>query len=195
MPTCRKNNYRYKKNDLLFIICLFLIIIFASNCNPCDDNSYLQYRKDSILIRNIDNSGKKPIYPIDNRVSAKAFGISLDFFRTLLINNRDKNGECLSKTTYENNVIKFNISSLNNFDSTHLANTNLNDYFFWKYSSFTGNPQPMSTIVNELNKKSGKLTFLLIKEPVLDSIHQFFILIELSNNNVMVDTTEQVTLF
>jgi hypothetical protein len=173
-----------------FILILITgVVVFNSCIKKC--NGYQVEERTNLTIHNFNNSGSSledNYADNDTIVPAKAYLIGA-IFATKIIENHVTNVECY-QIKYNNNITALTIFSLQNFDSSHLANTSLNDYFKIRYSELN-NAEHIS-IEKLIN--TTEFALLLFAEPKLDSVFRFVVKVDLSDGSYLSDTTKTIKL-
>ena len=184
------------KTKILKYSCFILfanVVLLYSCISKCD--GYQVEQRTKLSIHNFNNSGSSldDFYvDKDSIVPAKAYLIGAQF-AIKIIEYHTTFVPCEIK--YNSNITALTIYSLQNFDSAHLMNTSLNDYFKIRYSerpSPWSNAEPIN--IGKLNSLFNKFDLLLYAEPKLDSVFRFIVKVDLSDGSHMSDTTKIVKL-
>ena len=134
-----------------FLLLLFTIVIFSG----CSKHPDVKYNITALTAYHQDNSGASAVDASSIKLPAKAYAIRLEYTVELYGKlDGDPNEAAFS---LQNKVSSFNISSLTDYDSTHLAYASLNDYFL--YGSQTSRVTNNATIDYALNQQRIGFTY------------------------------------
>ncbi len=191
---------------------LFLpfVIYVISGCCDCEDSDFSNYTNCSFEIKNLDHSGADLFITDESQVKKEAFGLQLQLSRKediclikkpLFISTAyGTSCDCPPEKIYQplDTISNIKITTLQDFDNTHLANTEITDYFQALQST---EYLPISEF---LNRKNGQLlsTFdfelvlncMLLIPPTSSGIYQFQVDIALSDGRTFSKTSDSIEL-
>jgi len=186
-----------KKICLLYGI-IFITKMFASCCNCEDTTAELRYTDDSILVNNLDNSGREPVLARSEGVVKTAYGIQLQIL-SIEVARQNNWGfsaanayscRCGPSVTYSprDSITGIEIISVTPFDDLP-AGSDITGRFMTAGSTTFG------PIANFLSTASPSLiysvdqprqtSFLLMQPPVTAGIYQFEIRLQLSDGRIL----------
>jgi len=166
----------------------------------------------------VDNRGERPITAEENRLPATAYAIGMSMLYEFVHYESPLNGFSNSAYAYScdesyrrNDTIEaIRIRALSDFDEFHLAGTDLTDFFAAKMRStvtaFSSTEDKIehaiavSSFVENVNESSPyylltDFDLFLLKKPSEEAVFQFIIEVELSNEKILVDTTDSIILY
>jgi|GEM_PF-7033887 len=144
----------------------------------------------SIHLETIDNADSLPHAPVNNEVYAKALLLHASIQDTSgnnICKNRLKNPLIPAATAMMcdpcngqrwSTVASFIITSNTDFDAAHPAHTSLNDLFYI--------PKSLS------GETSGTYDFYLLKEPEIEAIHQFNLMVISTDGDTLNNTANPI---
>lgn len=189
-----------------------LLIEVLVACCDCYDPVYFNYTNCSMSISNLDNTGAEPVVTEPNTISKDAYGIRVEIYRNEDICKVKPNPSLVFQSAYAmscdcppefeytalDSITDIKITSLNDFDSEHLANADVTEYFyvssgreFTEVSKFVENMH--STLYYSFDP-GFEFDLLLMLPPTLGPEHQFSIEVELSDGRILNAQTEVLEL-
>lgn len=182
---------------LIIITVGFLSGIVINSCCEGFNYEWTYILTDNLCVQQKSNSDSIP---------AESFGLRVHMFDRKYSNNL--RGQLISESfafdceeTYhkDDSIIDINIFTINVIDSVHNELSNVNDLFFGN-SIVTNNINvSLSELINQINKETHSeieyFDLLLKHDRIFEATHQFVIQIDLSDNRMLIDTTNQVILY
>ena len=199
---------------LLVIIIPVFIEILVSCCN-CPAIRYSTYMHCSVEISNVDNSGERPILTKSDTIKKDSYGISASIKRSENICKIYKPQQsiffqsayatscnCPPEFEYSarNRIIAINVVTLEDFDATHPANTDVSEYFmvynFSKEDSINNYIKNLETTLYFVQEEDPLQFYLLLKTPPTSgSKQQFRVDISLSDESLLSMQTNLLELY
>lgn len=188
-----------------------LLIELLVACCDCYEPVYFNYTNCSMTISNLDNSGVKPVVTESNTIAKDAFGIRVEIYRNEDICKVKPNHSLIFQSAYAmscdcppefqylplDSITDVKITSLNDFDSEHLANADVSEYFYVKsgngFTEISKFVENMHSTLYGLSDSGFEFDLLLMFPPTLGPEHQFAVEVELSDGrifNVQTDVLE-----
>jgi hypothetical protein len=115
------------------MIRILLLLSFALFVAGCSKHTPYYYTITGLQLYNSDNAGEAPVDAKTNDVPAKSYAIRLEFNHQLADSLKGQDDE--SGFSVLNPVHLFTVTSLTDFDPTHPAGSELNNYFLYKVYS------------------------------------------------------------
>ncbi len=191
---------------MLLPLLLDVLIVSCCDCAPPENFSYTNC---TVETQNLNNAGPKAEVTNADNVPKEAFGLRLTI-------NRRKN-VCMnsappmfSSSAYafdcDCDRINFNsldsiklleVYTINDFDSTHLAGTNVTDYFKAYRSQYIGLTRYAEILQEEfysLSDTTATVDLLLLNTPTNEGPHQFRTEIKLSDGRVLESISSSILL-
>lgn len=179
------------KKDILIVFCVLTSCFFSCKKSTCS------YYTEGINLVNGNNSADKLDTNSAVIVPAKAYVINIVLSEHVInpISNKDYSESVYYKRAYD--LVEFNVHTLSNFDISHLAGSDLSNYFLTNYNA-------NSTLVNfvenkELNDKKTLLGYkenftssykiMLMNKPDFAGLYRFVVKMRFEDGNTYVDTT------
>ncbi len=195
---------------ILFLLVSPVIIDGMTCCDcPNSEKETANFSYCSLEVNYLDNTGEKPVLTQSTALPKEALGIRIDVERKrdMCINRRSWFGtaayacDCGYDTIYFplENIVKASIITVNDFDTQHPAGTDITEYFY-TYDSRSYKPATteFSTQLKYVNYYSGELSneinFLLMTPPPSMTECAFKIVVELSDERILEDTTDTILL-
>lgn len=190
---------------------LLMLEVLAACCN-CDDSIHFSYSNCSMTISNLDNSGAEPVVTQSNTISKDAFGIRVEIFRNEHICKVKPNNSFIFQSAYAmscdcppeflyfpvDSIIDLKITSLKDFDSEHLADADVSEYFYVRDgNNFTALAKYLDwnlSVAYDYTNPSLEFDLLLMYPPTMGAEQQFAVAIELSDGRVFNAQTEVLQL-
>lgn len=184
---------------ILILLGLPLLDVFYACCN-CNINTEEKfYINSGFTLKNIDNSGEKPVESSSENINKKAYGIRLQVDRKSVAFNKKQihysffsssayafSCECPPEVTYDHKekVSDIKIIILEDFNADKPANSDITEYFK-KYKTYSD----VKEIIKYLNydfsyrlEETEYFDFLLMVPPTnIGVIHQFKVIITFEN--------------
>ena len=204
------------KLTITFLLLFPIVSVFYS-C-VCDvTTKYESYFHATLRLKNLDNSGEKVIETETLQINKNAYGIRLYLTRERSIVACAQQGnfifiqsayatsiECPPEYMYspKDSIVSIKILTLNNFDDTHPANSEITDYFRAAHS-YSKIEDYISSIYytygddNEFENSRNKeviLDLLLMTAPTTDNKQQFEIRVALSDGRILQQQTSEIEL-
>ena len=165
----------------------------------CSTHYPYEYIIAGLTLYNQDNSGTAPVDATSIDISAKAYAIRLEFSNELTNPEKYHNDESYHKRL--NGVKSLTITSLTDFDNTHLAGSLLNSYFLYGASTYEVSAADsiqarIKNIGNESYRDYERLPktwktndyLLLMQPPAYYGNRSFVIHMELKDSTSITDT-------
>ena len=201
-----------KISRVLFLLLFPLIaeiFVACCDCNIVTKTEY--YVTKALTISLLDNSGKEPTEATHTTINKKAFGLRLKTERiisvktsvpkTLFISAANAfSCECPPPYVIQprDSVVSINIITMNNFDASHSANSDISNYFkVYELHNFSTINTFIKYQQNELYDKEQlnlSLDLLLITPPSLSTPHVFKVIVSLSDGRMMEAQTPAINL-
>jgi len=191
------------------IITVFTVRILISCCD-CPLTTEYQYSFDYISVYNLDNSGNELIISQTNIIPKKAYGILIDFSLLKVgLNNIQLEGFpvanafdcfCPAETQYtpKDTIVSITITTNNDFDNQHPAESNISDLFKLLGSDRYITIQEflrMSEKIYEYTKpENEKIDLFLLQPPEVAGEYSFKVEVLLSDNRLLTMTANPVIL-
>ena len=170
---------------LIFFLVIQLISALISCCKEVST-----FRFVSVKLISMDNSGKEPVESSSKKMKATAFAIrsTLNFKEYYAVNKLGfitsaMATKCRSRLTIQSPLESIEIVTINNYDSNHLAGSDVTSYFVSRKSDDTAkNYSPISVLITDINsseliystlEQTTSFDFFLIQSPKLDSLCSF----------------------
>ena len=192
---------------MMFPIAVNLIV----GCCDCLETILFDYTNCSISIENLDNSGKEPIVSSSDSILIEAFWLRINiereedicdnYYQPLFITSAYARGcDCPPEELYQplDSIISVKLITLRDFDSTHVANDFISEYFSVRRSTELISIEEFinSQIYNILDINNSNLNFdlMLMIPPKRGKEHLFEVQIELSDGRVLSETSNLIEL-
>lgn len=188
------------------IILLFSIARFIVSCCYCSKIEFYNYTYDSVRVYNIDNSGPAAVNASDH-VLKSAYGFVLCPYTTAItqrspslpfsIESAYATGKCDCDTpeyigTSKDTIASIVITTNNDFDATHPANSDVSDLFkiydHYAYSTIS------EYIKAETFHQTNCLTFLLMVPPPAPGNQQFSVEVKMKDGRIFKKETPIIQL-
>lgn len=181
-------------------------------CCDCYEPMYFNYTNCSMSVSNLDNTGSKPVVTQSNTISKEAYGIRVEINRNENICKVKPNHSIVFQSAYAmscdcppelqylplDSITDIKLISLNDFDSEHLANADVSNYFyisggnqFTEISKFIENDY---SVLYNFTNPGLEFDLLLMFPPTLGTEHQFTVEVELSDGRILNVQTEVLEL-
>jgi hypothetical protein len=202
----------------LFILFLLLTPIASlfHSCRCDKSATSVSYSHQTLLVKNLDNSGQYAIETNSTQINKNAYGIRLTLIREkeIVAYIRKQNNSIFVQSAYaisvrcpeyiysaKDSIVSIKIFTLNDFDEQHLENSDISDYFRiknlkiedylasidYKYVSYR--MEEFEDIMREL-----RIDLLLMTTSTMTNNHQFKIQIILSDGRILEQETTKVQL-
>ncbi len=201
----------------VFVILVFLQIgtlVLTTSC--CEDT--FTYSWSELYLSNIDNRGENPTTAEENRLPAIAYAIGMSMEPEFVHYESPLSGfsnsayafSCAESYQRNDTIDAIRIRALSDFDESHPVGTDLTDLFaaktrgtvttFSNLDEKTEHAIAVNSFVENVNESSiydllTDFDLFLLKSPTQESEFQFIVEVELSNEKVLVDTTESIILY
>jgi len=199
---------QYKK--IIFILLLPLLVEILSSCCRCPELNHYEYSNCDITLQNLDNSGPNIIVAMSDSITEDNYAIrvavnrSLDVCETynypsLFINSATA-CSCPSDTwTPRQEIRSLKIYTINHFDSSHYANSEVTEYF----SAFSGDfSTDIDSFIKNYNYEANGyedyerlFDLLLNTTPTIGNKHRFKIVVSLAEGKKIIKKTSEVILY
>ena len=210
------------------IVLFFLLVPIASalfySCRcPDIEIQYRYFSHKTLFLRNLDNSGARPVESESLQLNKNAFGIRLVLEREVVystttppLNRRKQANSILIQSAYalsfwcpaffysaKDKVESIKIFTMNDFDNQRLANSDITDLFrvarsFSTIENFVANIQysfdSESESIFERWIRELSVDLLLMTPPTASNKHQFEIQVALSDGRVLKSQTTEIEL-
>jgi hypothetical protein len=196
-----------KKIGIVFFIAFTARLVIS--CCHCPDPKTSHYTYTSFQTFNLDNSGAGPVVSETNIIPKKAYGIRVEFsLKQVTVNSANFNSlfsearaDCIcapdSTLTARDTISSIVITTVNDFDSQHLANSAVTDLFkalisqsYIPITDFINNPE----MVFHVKPVDETIDLYLITPPGIAGEQSFKFYIALSDQRVLSGTTQVVNL-
>lgn len=198
------------RNKVLFLFLLFLSVDVFMACCRCDFSKVGVFYHKSIGLQHIDNRGEKPVLVSTDTLNKNAYGMRVMFTRDLVA-NATNTFSLMSSSAYAmkcdcandyitsgDTVSQIQCFTLYDFDANHPANSDISDY--WRALSYEKLVEldKLRSSLNEMFKNEQDLSksvdILMIQAPTTGTIHQFKIVLTLSNGKTIEQTSTPIYL-
>jgi hypothetical protein len=195
-------NYLKYTNYLIIVIALPLCAFCCDKCRdynpyPCIPvNAALSW--DTLFTQNLDNSAETVIISSNDSIHKAAYGLRMQFVITPYSGQPYGGDTCLFLLPPDT-IVNYKIYTVYDFDASHLAGSDLSDYFKigisesgyynsndngYSYTSFSTIPEYIAD--STYNPLFGYIDFLLVKPPQLNMLHEFKVEVIGKNNTWLV---------
>lgn len=190
-------------------ILIFFMLRFVISCCNCPETKKFFYKYDAIDIISMDNSGDKPIIVRGGKIPKQAYGFRLYFsmsqFTTLklldLISFKPLYAQdCWCPPEMEfmahDTITELKIITLNDFDSTHFANSDISSYFkilTYKYINISDYIKSPEMIYDKVHDKDSADFFLMVS-PVNKGEYRFKVDVLMSGGTTLTATINPIIL-
>lgn len=188
----------------LFFIVVAMDLLIACCCHCDDDEFYFSHCE--IEAFHLDNTNEDPVL-IEEFASKAAYGIRT---RVTLIENScalNRQASFLFSTAYATScdcpqnyfltedIISIEIVTLNDFDSSHPANSDVSDYFkVFRANEYQSIADFITNRANTQWDSPFDIDMFLLQPPLGDETSQFLVRIVLSDDRVLEKITSTITL-
>jgi hypothetical protein len=200
---------------IIAILTLPLIASIVISCCDCLTATVIaNYSHCGLTLENLDNSGANAIVSTTNQIPKKAYGLRFSIEqiknscaaktnRSFFIASTYAFSSCECPPTNEYKALdvieSIKITTLNDFDASHLKNSDISAYFFkYQGNNFIKLDDYVATLKDQstLYDLEIPLTFdLLLMTPPANAVeHQFEVTINLSDKRVLKAKTELIKL-
>ncbi|MBX3255111.1 MAG: DUF5034 domain-containing protein [Chitinophagaceae bacterium] len=200
---------KIKKVLILLLIPLFSDMLVA--CCDCDDPQLFKYTNAGLELQHLDNRAQSPVIDEDGIALKEAYGIAMTLrceptafkpapFSFFLNQSYAFSCGCDAAVQHhaKDSVVAIRIITLENFDASHAAETDISDYFrLYTWNSFT-------TITDYLHKDAKVFTYdepqnivmnaLLITAPAAAGSYRFRVEMDLSDGRSLIKETSTIEL-
>jgi hypothetical protein len=203
-----------KKTVLLVL--LFTIARFIISCCHCQPSTNYRYTHDSLTICHLDYRTDEMVITTDSTALKNAYGIRLLIDRTVLACKEEPAGSQIIQSTYAfscgceldafiqtDSIVSIKITTLTDFDSLHLKNTDVTSRFYvFKSNAYIPvdmyikgtrqyeHPSPN----NDADVNRLQMSLLLMTPPQFSGIKQFLVEVVLSDGRIFSKTTSTISL-
>ena len=199
----------YKK---VFLIITFPILAnLIMGCCECVGTFIFNYTNCSISLENLDNSGQEPVESSSNTILKAAFGLRVEVerkkdicakdFKPLFISSTYATScDCPPEETYQplDSIVSIKIVTLRDFDSAHLGNDPVSEYFsILRSTEFVSIDEFILSQQYEfydISNSTLSFDLMLMTPPEKHAEYQFEVLIELSDGRVLSKISDLVEL-
>lgn len=192
------------------ILLIAFTVRLSLSCCDCPETNTFKYTFDSIQLFHLDNSGKKPVIVNSGTIPKEAYGMQIEFslgpmasgsIPDLTLFNSACAYDCFCPPEFEyvaeDTISGMKIISLNDFDDTHPADSDISEYFkvhtgmvYRTFQEYTDHPENIY-----FDKPSREdIEILLMQPPTFTGQHQFRAEIELSDGTTLVATSTLISL-
>ena len=206
---------------ILFLLLTPIVDVFYSCCD-CPETKNYKYSHKALLLKNLDNSGKKVIESESLQLNKNAYGIRIYLTRekNLVARARQVNNvfvqsayafscECLvPEFVYapSDSITSIKIFTINDFDDRHSENSDITDYFriahsFSTIKDFVANERYTYKYGYRYHHSSEKpfedelkIDLLLMTAPTMNNKQQFKIQVTLSDRRIFEEQTTEIQL-
>ncbi|MFK7908214.1 MAG: DUF5034 domain-containing protein [Chitinophagales bacterium] len=201
----------------IFLILTFLQIGTLVLTTSCCEDEYIYFWSE-LYLSNVDNRGERPITAEENRLPAIAYAIGMSMAYDFVHQTSPLNGfsnsayaySCAESYQRNDTIEAVRIRALSDFDEFHPAGTDLTDFFAAKtrgtVTAFSSTEEKtehaiaVSSFVENVNESEPyyiltDFDLFLLESPSQETAFQFIVEVELSNEKILVDTTESIILY
>jgi Domain of unknown function (DUF5034) len=203
-----------KLRKILIVMAFPTLLNFIAGCCDCLETKFFDYTNCSVSIESLDNAGQAPVVSSSDTILKAAFGMRIhverkqdicdNYFQPIFISSAFATTpcECPPEEIYLllDSIVSINVITLNDFDSIHLADNFITDYF----SILRSRSAEFVSIDEFLNRQfyefydiaDSTLTFdlMLMRPPKTTSSHRFEVRIVLSDGRVLSTTSNLIQL-
>jgi hypothetical protein len=180
------------------------------SCCDCPPSTTYKYKFDSIKLSHIDNSGQTPVYVDSGTIPKEAYGLQIELSLSKLALHKFSDFAgfnstcafdcfCPPETQYfpQDTLSAIRIISLNDFDNTHPANSEVSEYFkvltyntyitiqeYLDYPETIYSGQPFIELIG----------LYLMQAPLVTGDHRFRVEIVLSDGTTLISTSTLIML-
>ena len=208
-----------KKLIILFFLLVPIVSALFYACCHCDvQTQHKNYSHKALLLKNLDNSGKKAIETALLQLNKNAYGIRLYMEREKVITSRTEkinsifiqsayatSCECRPEFLYfpNDSIVSIKIFTINKFNNQHSENSDITDYFrvagsYSTVESYIANMHNTyaSGYVHgiEYCEQELKLDLLLMTAPTVNNKQQFEVQVTLSDRRILNQQTTEIEL-
>ncbi len=198
------------RHVITFMLLPLLLDVLIVSCCDCEPPEDFTYSNCTLVTQNLNNSGPAPIVTNEENVPKEAFGLKV------VINRKEnvcmKNTpmlfstsayavfcECFPETNFNglDSILSLNIFTINDFDSTHLAGSNVSNYFKAYKGSYINLDKYAQLLQEEfysLNDTIATGDILLLNVPDNEGPHQFRTEIMLSDGRTLESISPSIRL-
>lgn len=190
-----------KIKKIIFLLFFPFIAHVVISCCDCVEPLIYQFTHKTITINNLDNAGSEPVVSTATSVIKTAYGIRIQVnrektactepVRSLFIQSAyaTKCGCPPEKQLMpKDSITAIKVVTLNDFDNSHLANTEISDYFkvYTPYSFVTIGKylQDSKNVLYDESELGIKIDLLLMIVPTMNTQHKFKVQITLSDGRI-----------
>jgi hypothetical protein len=194
-----KSQIMYKK--ITFLLLFPFIAHFIISCCDCVEPLIYHFTHKTITINNLDNAGSEPAVSTATSIIKAAYGIRIQVdrektactgpARSLFIESAYAtkcNCPPEMRLMPKDSITAIKVFTLNDFDSNHLANAEISDYFrVYTPHSFLAITTYLQASKNVLYNESDlgiKIDLLLMTTPAMNTQHKFKVQITLSDGRI-----------
>ena len=195
------------KRKILFLLLFPIMVQLVVSCCSCVEPLIQHYSNKSISLQNLDNSGSEPVPSTSGSIAKTAYGIRLQVIRekTACIQKQTSlfitsayamSCDCPPLNQYipKDSITSIKIYTLNDFDSSHLSNADISDYFkvynLFSFSTINNYLKKSSSILYDESELETKADLLLMTPPIVNTQHKFNIQITLSDGRIFQETLQ-----
>ena len=199
---------RIKKIALVLFIGFALRLVVS--CCDCPEEAVFKYTFDYIETRHLDNAGKTPAIVDSGTILKEAYGLQIEFSLIQLACNKTLNFSafnsayatscgCPPELQYlaQDTISAIRIKTLNNFDQTHPADSDISGYFkvldYDNYITIQELIDAPEMIYYEKPDKDLMKVFLM-QAPTQTGEYRFQVELLLSNGTTLTSVTTPINL-
>ncbi|MEM1003530.1 MAG: DUF5034 domain-containing protein [Bacteroidota bacterium] len=191
-----------KIKKVLIVLSIPFAVNFFIACCDCLEVNLINFTHCSISLENLDNSGATAQVDSSGQILRTAYGLRVSVQRsenicvrsspTLFVHSAyayDCHCPPPEKFTSLDSIVSINIKTLNEFDDTHPAGTNINDYFnilwFRDYMPLESFNFGLIYLPVDPINEDWMADIMLLVPPPERGTHQFEVAIELSDGRIL----------
>jgi hypothetical protein len=196
---------------VIFLLLLPLMAEVVVSCCNCLEPVIQQYTNKTISVSNLDNSGQQPMLASSDTVIKKAYGIRLQLIREKMA-CLEKRQSLFISSAYaytcrcppaqefrpKDSVVSIKIYTLQAFDNTHLAGSDLTAYFkvykAYSFSTIENFIKNSPVTLFDSEELEQTIDFLLMTAPAINVEHTFKVQFILSDGRTLEGETPTVKL-
>lgn len=197
---------------VIFLLLLPLIAEVVVSCCNCIEPVIQHYTNKTISVSNLNNSAQEPVVSVSDTVIKKAYGIRLQLIRekmaclekrrSLFISSAYAFTKCRCPAAQEfrpkDSIVSIKIYTLQSFDNTHLAGSDLSAYFkvykAYSFSTIDDFVKRTPTVLFDSEELEQTIDFLLMTVPSMNVEHKFKVQLILSDGRTLESETSTVNL-
>ena len=200
-----------KANKVIFLLLFPLIAEVLVSCCNCLEPVIKHYTNKTLTINHLDNSGSAPVIASSDTVRKSAYGIRMNLVRETVVCNHNRTSLFISSAYAfkcdceppnqilpRDSITALHISTVNDFDATHPANSDVTGYFRvykdFYFQTISDYVQKARLIAYNDNELQITADLLLMTPPATNTLHRFVVTLTLSDGRVLSRETSEIHL-